>query len=303
MDTTSGVARNVILVGPPDAGKSNYLFRAWMALDAAQGVIARHGLPDEVEYLRTGAEALLTGRFAARTPDEVHEHIVIPVRLTNTADERIGAAIIPDVAGEQVRTVYRTRQWSEAWERYITDRTSYLLFLRAGSNRIVPSLDWATAIEQYGGVPPAQPDGVQEEPATPTQVVLVDWLQFIRKAINDRVGRNCVPNLGVVVAAWDAVPADQQEAAPQTYIEMNFPLLHQYLRASGRRFEVEYFGVSVVAGDLKNDEDFRAEYLNGVPMESGYVIHSLDGTLERSSDLTVPLAWALGLRAAEEPRG
>jgi hypothetical protein len=52
--------------------------------------------------------------------------------------------------------------------------------------------------------------------------------------------------------------------------------------------------LSIAGGDL-NDPAFRAVYLAADPRAAGYVIHSLRGHLEKSSDVTIPVAWALGL--------
>ena len=45
----------VLLIGGPDAGKSNFLFRLWIAIDAGQGALVKDGLPSELDYLSGGA--------------------------------------------------------------------------------------------------------------------------------------------------------------------------------------------------------------------------------------------------------
>jgi len=130
--------RSVLLIGGPDAGKSNYLFRFWMAISRGGGSLVSDGLPDDVEYLRAGADALLQGNFAPRTSTEVHNRSHVPV----TSSRGAGHLIVPDCSGETWMEVYNKREWSLDWDELISDRTGCLLFIRAGSDRIVQSLDW-----------------------------------------------------------------------------------------------------------------------------------------------------------------
>lgn len=303
---------SVLLIGGPDAGKSNFLFRVWIAIDQGRGILVKDGLPSDLEYLRSGAERLLEGKFAERTSKEVHERVLVPVKRADLAIGPGGTLIVPDVAGEQVLAIYRNRQWSEAWEELISSKCACLLFVRAGSDEVVTPLDWATCFEKYGAVLGAPVPGVVAQDAAnaataeddvktddekglqpPTQVVLTEWLQFLRRAFTAVGGGSFRPRIGLIVSAWDAVPADQQPAGPARYLEDNFPMLHQFIKANGDRFDFQIFGLSVVAGDLTNDEEFRDAYLKGRPPEFGYVLHSLSGQVEQSPDVTLPVAWAL----------
>jgi hypothetical protein len=176
------------------------------------------------------------------------------------------------------------------------------LFIRAGSDEVVAPLDWATCFEKYGGIPEApklaeqgQAAGTDDERVAelPTQVVLTEWLQFLRRAFTAVVGGSFRPRVGVVISAWDAVPTDGQPAGPMVYLKENFPMLHQFIEANADRFDFQVFGLSIVAGDLKNDEEFKQIYLQGRPRDFGFVIHPLSGKFEKSSDITLPVAWAL----------
>ena len=229
-------------------------------------------------------------------------------------DLRKGMLVVPDLDGEQILAICRSRSWTAVWEDLISDRCACLLFVRASSEAIVAPLDWAECFERYGGAigtpntdagGPANAGGspgsdagqadAKEALQLPTQVVLTEWLQFLRQAFTDVAGGFFRPRIGVVISAWDAVPNDQQPAGPVEYLAENLPLLHQFVEANEDTFEFQVFGVTVVAGDLKNDEDFRATYLAGDPAGFGFVVHSLAGRLEKSTDLTLPIAWALGV--------
>ena len=60
-------------------------------------------------------------------------------------------------------------------------------------------------------------------------------------------------------------------------------------------FDFATFGISIVGGDLNDASGFRKEYLNGDPQKAGYVVYSNKGMIKNSSDLTLPIAWAMGL--------
>jgi hypothetical protein len=79
-------------------------------------------------------------------------------------------------------------------------------------------------------------------------------------------------------------------------------LLAQYIESNGDEFDFAYFGVSVASGDLNADHEFKKAYLSRDPRTAGEVVHSLSGKLETSADMTVPIAWALGL-ASETDHG
>ena len=316
MSTTASANQNsVLLIGGPDAGKSNFLFRLWIAIDCGGGALVKDGLPSQVEYLREGAERLLEGEFAPRTSKVVDERVVIPIKSIHPELKASGALIVPDVSGEQILTICRNRQWSQSWESLISEQCGCLIFVRAGSDEVVAPLDWVTSFEKYGGILDGktsnQPIDSQmqndeqdaqesEPPVQPTQVVLTEWLQFLRLAFTDVVSGSCKPRVGVVVSAWDAVPIDQQKSSPFQYLRDNFPMLHQFIESNNDRFDFQVFGVSIVNGDLKNDKSFRENYLNGRPQEYGLVVHTLSGRcIEESPDITLPVAWAVGLFLAE----
>ncbi len=292
--------RSVLLVGVQDAGKTNFLSRFWLNLDAGGGILAKAGLPQDLDYLKTGADHLLKGEFAPHTPQEVHDKTEIPVKASADGQEFQGTLIVPDLPGEQVLSVFRTRQWSDEWEDEIRAGCGCLLFVRVDSPELIAPLDWMNCTNLLGApVPEASPDKDHSDHVKPpTQVVLVDWLQFLRKAFTDKVNGAYKPRIGIVVAAWDLAPAEQKTQGPEAWVRANLPLLWQFVQANNESFEFAYFGVSVASGDLASDPKFKASYLKGNPLKAGEVIHSLEGAITTSSDITLPVAWALGITGA-----
>jgi hypothetical protein len=147
-----------------------------------------------------------------------------------------------------------------------------------------------------GGMLPAQAETDAIDTAKPpTQIVLVDWLQFLRKAFTERVGGTHKPRVGIVVAAWDLAPNEQKAAGPGAWVAANLSLLSQFIQANDDEFDFQYFGVSVASGDLNSDDEFRKAYMEGNPRTAGQVTHSLSGAVETSPDMTLPVAWAMSV--------
>jgi hypothetical protein len=282
---------NVLLIGGPDAGKSNYLFRCWLAIDQQQGLLRRAALPSNIEYLRAGVERLLEGAFAGHTPADVHDMTEIPVR--SAKGDFAGAIIVPDVAGERVLRIFEDREWSASWDSLIVENTSCLLFVRPDSERLIAPLDWVRCSDLYGEPPTRTQQAGTSEP--PTQVLLVEWLQFLRSAFTARVRGSLVPRIGIVVTAWDAVPSEQRDLTADAWLEANLPMLHGYVGSNRGDFEFAVFGVSATAGDLSGDLAFRAQYVQQGPSTFGFVVHTLAGRRQVTSDVTLPIAWALRL--------
>jgi hypothetical protein len=294
-------SHNVIIVGLPDSGKTNYIVRFWLALRQNSNILRCDGLPDDLEYLEAGGTELLGGDFAPHTPHEVNHHAIIPITYTASSNQSGSATLtVPDYSGEAWEEIYRRRSWSETWEESIDKTCGFLLFIRADSDHTTPSLDWITA-GKYFGTPEQLERIVQtnQQSVTPSAVIMVDWIQFFRKALTEKVGGTFKPKLGVVVSAWDAVPEDQREQGPDAYVEMNYPLLKQFLDSNADQFEVGFFGVSIVGGDLKDVDGFRNTYLDSGINNSGYVVYRSDSIMKGTKDLTYPVAWALGIRLTE----
>ena len=295
--------RSVLLIGGPDAGKSNFVFRIWLAINEGNGCLHKDGLPSDLAYVREGAESLLGGDFAGRTSREVYNRIEIPVVSTSGGQNFHGTLVVPDCHGEEWMKIYRERGWSTKWDEEISESCSCLVLVRVDSEENEPALDWITC-ERLFGSPDALPNAMKgrlEDVRTPTQVILTDWLQCLRRAFTERVSGAFRPRVGIIISAWDAVPKEQQAAGPAAYITANYPMLAQYIRNNKHLFEFALFGVTIVGGDLKNAPEFREEYQNSEqdPLTRGYVIHTLNGKVEESPDHTLPVAWAMNLSLAD----
>jgi hypothetical protein len=291
--------RAVLLIGGPDTGKSNFLFRAWTQIDSSTGLVVKDGLPADVEYLQSGVEFQLRGEFAVHTSQEVQVISNIPIR-SQSDPHKNALLVVPDINGEQINRIYHERKWSFDWESLITESTAYLFFVRVNSQQTIAPLDWIAWHKLYCGTPAPIPSAdrqasesakiVEKKVETPTQVVLVDWLQFILKTVHDKHSQAVRPKVGIVVTAWDCVAIDFQ-GGPSEWIKENMPLLHQFCITNESVFEFSFFGTSIFSGDPINDLEFKAEISQKDPRKLGYIRHSSDN--RKSDDFTIPITWAL----------
>jgi hypothetical protein len=129
-------------------------------------------------------------------------------------------------------------------------------------------------------------------------VLIVDLIQMLFRLARN-VG-NAHFRIGVVVSAWDTVSPEEQTAGPFAYLNAEFPMLGSFLRSAATRSELMVFGLSVFDGDFDNQAEFRQEFQTvGNPRDRGsVVIDDLRGNIFRTPDLTVPVAWSLGVNAA-----
>lgn len=274
---------SVMFVGGPGSGKSNYLFRSWIAIEHETGLLRKSGLPPELDYLHEGASRLFSGEFAPHTSIDAPSTADIPIAFAGSSTS--SQLTVPDVSGEVWDAVYQQREWPVAWNTYIEQRCGFVLFIRAGSPHIAKPIDWLTCERLY-----KTRGAVRGDPRVPTQVMLVDWLQILRTLASQETSSSYIPRLSVVVTAWDTVDSD---LGPTDYLNREFPLFGQFLNAGLHGFDARIFGVSVAGGDL-DDPKFRTQFLTGNPTKRGYCVVQIGRRTEKSNDILLPLYWALG---------
>jgi hypothetical protein len=146
------------------------------------------------------------------------------------------------------------------------------------------------AEEEVPAPPPAQPD---DPVVIPTVLAVVELLQFIRQvrglAPGEQPARGSF-RVALLVAAWDEVDAGWHRRGAAAYLGETLPLLEDFLRSNFHPDDVFRFGLSSTGGDLK-DPVYKSRYLE----EPGGFITWSDATRQivRSSDLSIPLKWAL----------
>ena len=285
--------RSVILIGGPDTGKTNFIGRLWIALRTDGGALTASGTPDEIKYVEDAVDYLHQGSFAPRTDRNLgadQGSVTIPLGLVESREEKIAELVVPDISGEVWEKAVETNELAPEWMARLEDAAGALLFVRVQSSLNVNPLDWVTSAELMG----YQGDATQPN-KMPTQVMLCEFLRFLELKLPDHpTGRK--PRIAVTVTAWDLLDKDRSDAGPRAYLQQEYPLFAGRL-ADLDRFDVTVFAVSILGGDPGADERFRDKLLDSDFQSAGFVRFDRDGAVEEVSDVTLPVAWAIGTRA------
>jgi hypothetical protein len=286
----------VLLIGGSDAGKSNFLFRFWLAIrEMSNPALLPDGPPPVAEYLNRGAAKLLAGEFEIHTPRGTYEACEIPV----LAGGEKAVVVIPDRPGEEWSRIYKERRIPDEWLGRLEANTTCLILVRAHSDANQAPLDWIS-VQHFHGNEGNLMGPVRQDLSTPTQVVLVDWIQIISRILRSESAGPTRPKIGVIVSAWDLLSVDEQAAGPRQYLKDQYPLLADFIESNSEKLEIEVFGMSLFGGDPKFSAAFREACLHADhPCSGGYVVRQVNGDARRVPDLTLPIAWALGLENAQ----
>ncbi|UIK20658.1 hypothetical protein [Rhizobium leguminosarum] len=126
----------------------------------------------------------------------------------------------------------------------------------------------------------------------PAQVALCELVRYLEHLLATRRDGG-KPRVAVVVSAWDMLDAETRAAGPTAYLRSQFPLFAGRIEDFGQ-LEIKTFGLSIVGGDLKNNQAFKESVLGKDPSELGYCVTFKNGIVEQHADVTTPIAWALG---------
>jgi hypothetical protein len=195
--------------------------------------------------------------------------------------------------GEAFERQWTDRVWPRSHKEITEGANSALLFIHPAkvksgalirdTHRTVALLAEVVA-EPTQAAEPAGTAPASRKKFTPTQVQLVEFLQFVRWA---KKGLEQF-RLGVIISAWDVVPK-QGSTTPDKWLQAELPMLHQYLVANSEEVCSRVYGVSAQGGDIKKDAARLRKKHN--PSERIIVA---DGS-SRSSDITIPVRWVMGV--------
>lgn len=280
------MSRSIILLGGPDSGKTNYIGRLWRALDHGTGALHAAEQPEDINFVLEVTDHLFQGGFAPRSEhsDARRDFEVVVAARKDGPRSRV---VVPDISGELWRNAVIDSEIDPDWMNELKRADAALLFVRVDSDQDVRPLDWVTSrkmLEKLGG---------EEDQGLPTQVMLCELIRFLEGSLSTREDGG-IPRLSVVVTAWDRVDAEKFKQGPEAYLEREYPLVAGKL-ADLVNLDVQIFGLSVVGGDLKDDPDYRQEFLEaGLDSQGWVAVRDGDGW-RKDPDVTLPIAWAVGL--------
>ncbi len=272
----------VLICGLPSSGKTTFLAALWHLISQReiQTALTLRSLPQNREYLNNLARKWCRFiQFDRTQRDEVQEISLQLIDDTTEIDLHV-----PDMSGETWQDLWETRSFADKTAEWAQGDSGIMLFLHADIIR--PPIDIMThnvMVEATGERPV---DGVLSEWSaknSPTQVVLVDILQTLVMPPIGNKGRRLV----VIISAWDK--AEDMGKTPDNFLQVELPLLHQFLNYSGCYSDVKIFGVSALGGDLESPED--AERLKSEDVPSKRIRMVPDNYTQH--DLTVPIHWLI----------
>jgi hypothetical protein len=276
----------VLLMGLPDSGKTNFLARTWIALTEKGCAVKPHGTPKDIAYVESLVQHLLQGRFAPRS-NQNEEPRPFTLEVTDPSSGKVMPLMVPDVRGELWKGAVLNSELPEEWMGRLHSCNAVLLLLRVHSPDIVKPLDWVASKRSMEH----QADDPSDANNTPTQVMLCELLRLLEIALTRKDG--VPPRVAVLVTAWDLLSSVEQADGPEHYIQQQFPMLAGRLRDI-TKLEIAVFGVSILGGDLVEDQQFQEEFLASNSIQGrGFIVHRANGELQHSNDLTSPLAWCI----------
>lgn len=277
----------IVLVGGPDSGKTNYLGRFWGAINAGSGRLKAARSPGDIEYVEEILAHLLQGEFAPRSDKNLEErrtHFSVSLVLSNEGNSEEVELTVPDVLGELWEQAVDSLEISPHWLEKLRNSTGALLFVRVHSDQNVAPLNWVTSerlLRMQGGDPDSN--------KLPTQVFLCELLRFLEHTLKPATSSQR-PRVAVVVTAWDLLDSDSSRAGPGCHLKAQYPLFAGRI-ADSDRLDIRVFGVSVVSGDLTNDQAFRETFAEGELKDFGFVVTDSPNGVETFHDITLPVAW------------
>jgi len=270
------------VIGLPLSGKTTFLAALWHILNANEmpSNLALDKLVGNTAYLNKITEAWRKCEIVPRT--SLSNEVKVTIHVKNTKSGEKAVLHFPDLSGESFELQIATRMCTTDYVQNFDDTGGILLFVTADREMDGLSINDITPLTA-GEQPIEQPNEYRDwEPKMiPTQVCLVDLLQFLKRLPFHQVTRR----IAVIVSAWDVIQSQNLE--PSKWLENELPLLHQFLVSNPRSFEFRVYGVSAQGGDVTSNS--KNELLEKIPSTRVCCV----GPESDPHDLTSPIAWLM----------
>jgi hypothetical protein len=270
------------VIGLPQSGKTTFLAALWHVVDI-------HDVPEALQLVKLEGDRAYLNFIRSKWSD------VETLERTKVQDEKIVSMLLADKDGD-TSLVWIPDLSGESLEAQWTDRvapTSYVEFIRECSGGMLfihPAFRKENLISE---IEQLIPQDEQEEASettvaaseawdpknAPTQVQLVDILQSLCTITDMRPIR-----LAVTISAWDLI---NPKVPPKDWLEINMPLLFQYLMNHQDDFVLTYFGISAQGGDHDVAAQVKLMQEKTIPSQRIQVT----GDKDYRHDITAPIRW------------
>jgi len=293
----------ILVSGLPGTGKTTFIAALWCyvksrTIDKTLTVNSLAGV--EHEYLNSIANDYMEYKIPGRSLQNTHyEKVVMP--LKKVSDSQPVTLEIPDIAGEKFRDHFDMREWSKEYDDLLQDVKGMLVFVSPlspnnqpqfiadaaeseallGEDEVAEAQSTATVHAEAIEAPPKPTLTNWDVKYVPNQVKIVDGLQFLlhHKELETPL------KLSIIISAWDTI-SGAEELDPETWLEYNLPLLHQYLQCNTDKFTCRCFGVSGQGCDY--DKPDQVDAIAGKPVYERIKVKQGANT---TTDITQPIIW------------
>jgi hypothetical protein len=281
--------KNIVLMGLPATGKTSFLAALWYLVQHSQvaSSLRLEKLEGDSKYLNHISKA-----WAAYEPvphTRIDSETVVSMLLKDVHTNQTLKLSFPDLSGESFTLQWTMRQFTQGYDTFLRGASGAILFVGPLQYMKPIRIDQANPLieEILSGQQKQEPLQDRSDPIkpwnperTPTQVQLVDLLQFI-------LGRDyfAAPfRLAVVISAWDK--PSQLNMSPVEWLAKEFPLFHQFLSSNQKAFDTAIYGLSAQGGDYSQ----RNALMDKTPSDR---IEVVGIGISNSHDLTEPLQWLM----------
>lgn len=273
------------IMGLPDAGKTTFIAALWYVLNNMNdSSLEIKDYTGDLSYLVDISRKWADMEKIHRTKPEFEKQAIV-LSLVSSQNENITLAF-PDLSGESFQYQYEKREAEIKHVNLIRDCSSVILFIHPEMIKepwLISEMP-AHVREDEGGANEVKKESKPRNPKEddPTQVQLVELLQFITYMRGDKGVRLCI-----IISAWDLVEATKPDSKPEIFIKEKMPFLWQYVKSNIEAFNVTYYGMSAQGGKLE-ERDKLLEIDN--PCDRIKIVDS-DGN--KSNDITLPISWVM----------
>lgn len=271
-------ARNVLLLGVRDSGKTTLLVQLQGRIDAARGHLRSRGAPRTLGPIEAGLKRLQQGLAVEHTPKRTEVELDLPAQTVGGQALDIA---LPDYAGEDLEALMRLRRLPEHWRELARNADRWLVVVRLSKHLDLPDIV-SKPIGDLAQASAAEP--VEDEPldVLPIDMWAVELLQVLTYARQRKDGAEHKPSLGLVLSCWDELNISE-DTVPSALAAEKLALLHAYCQANWTVSEYAVYGVSA-QGRMLDKTTPDEEFLDKGPQAMGWLVQP-DGS--RTDDLTL----------------
>lgn len=281
---------NFIIMGLPASGKTTFLAALWHLVESNETTcrLELDAYDGDLTYLNRIAEAWRNFEPVPRTSQIGDMNVAIHLRNRETGEK--GTAFFPDLAGETFDRQVEDRTFRKDVMKGFSEDDGILFFISSDVREDFISVTELNArlpsdseIDESLNDSPAETRIAEWEPKLlPAQVKIVQLLSdIIRPPFEPRLRR-----IALLISAWDLVY--HSGVTPYDWLDVNMPLVAQFLKANKDYFEHQIYGVSAQGVNL-NDDSAVDEVANLLASRRIKIV----GLASEGNDLTEPLIWLM----------